>query len=455
MEKPGPAMFTDLYQLTMLQAYRQDGMDAPAVFEFFVRTLPAQRNFLIAAGLEQVLAYLCSLSFGEDDLAFLRTQGRFDPAFLESLRNLRFGGDVDAVPEGTAVFAGEPLLRIRAPLSQAQLVESRVVNLLHFQTLVASKAVRSVLAGHGKQLVDFGMRRAHGADAALLSARASYLAGFGGTATVAAGACFGIPLFGTMAHSFVQAYGLENDAFAAYLRSFPHHTTLLIDTYDLEACAALVVRLARRLRQEAGLRIGAVRIDSGDLGAGARRVRAILDAGNCPEIGIFVSGNLDEYRIEALERSGAPIQGYGVGTRMNTSSDAPFLDCAYKLVEYAGRPSCKLSAGKVSLPGAKQVFRRLDPNGRLLEDCVALEGEAGLGTPLLRPVMRAGRMLDVHPGLEQIRARVRAQLDALPPALRSLVPAAPYPVHVSPALDSLARRVEGRLRGAAAAAGSD
>ncbi|MFL6672676.1 MAG: nicotinate phosphoribosyltransferase [Massilia sp.] len=448
MDKAASALLTDLYQLTMLQSYYRSGMNGQAVFEFFVRALPEGRNFLLAAGLEQALDYLATLSFDGAELGFLAAQGRFDAGFLDSLRGLRFEGDVDAVPEGTVVFGGEPLLRIRAPLRQAQLAESRLVNLLHFQTMAASKAVRTVLATRGKRLVDFGMRRAHGAEAALLSARASYIAGFDGSANVAAGASFAIPLFGTMAHSFVQAHGSEAGAFEAYARTFPGHTTLLIDTYDVEASAALVVRLAQRLRQEAGIRIEAVRIDSGDLGEYARRVRAILDRGGCEDIGIFASGNLDEYRVAALERARAPIQGYGVGTRMNTSADAPFLDCAYKLVEYAGRPCCKLSAGKVTWPGAKQVYRHYGLRGEMEADRVCLEGEQDFGEPLLQPAMRGGALVRPHPSLDQVRARVRAQLELLPRDRCSLEQAVPYPVVVSDSLRALARQVEAQLRNA-------
>jgi nicotinate phosphoribosyltransferase len=436
MEPSAPVLLTDLYALTMLQCYHRSGMNEPAVFEFFVRALPPGRNFLVAAGLEHALDHLSTLAFDDASLGFLAGQGRFEPAFLDSLRGLRFTGDVDAVPEGTIVFASEPLLRVRAPLREAQLVESRLVNLLQFQTMVASKAVRTVLAAPGKRLVDFGMRRAHGAEAALLSARASYLAGFDGSATVAAGAAFGIPLFGTMAHSFVQAHATEADAFAAYLQAFPAHATLLIDTYDIDNAAALVAQLCR-----GGAPVEAVRIDSGDLGDNARRVRAILDQAGCPQVAIFASGNLDEYAVAALEAQGAPIQGYGVGTRMNTSADHPFLDCAYKLVDYAGRPCSKLSAGKATWPGAKQVFRRHGPRGEMRSDVVALDGEQDSGTALLEPAMRAGQRLEAPPALSAIRTRLRGQLDQLPPALRWLEPASPYPVTVSAALEALARQV--------------
>lgn len=438
-------LLTDLYQLTMLQAYLEAQMDGTAVFEFFVRQLPPSRHFLVAAGLEQVLDYLEALAFSHGQLERLRELGRFKPGFLDALAGLRFTGDVEAIPEGSVVFAGEPLLRVRAPLPQAQLVESRVVNLLHFQTVVASKAVRTVLAARGKRCVDFGLRRAHGAEAALLSARASYLAGFDSTSNVAAGLRFGIPLSGTMAHSFVQAHDSEAQAFEHYARAFPGQATLLVDTYDVEAAARLVAALAPRLRAQ-GQPIPAVRIDSGDLGDCARRVRAILDAAGCAEVGIFASGNLDEHAVAALEQAGAPIQGYGVGTRMNTSADQPFLDCAYKLVEYAGQPRCKLSAGKATWPGAKQVVRRFDPHGAMAGDCVGLVVEQLDGLPLLEPVMRGGRRLAPQPGVAQARRRLREQLLLVPEALRSLGEAPPYRVAVSPALAGLARQVEARLR---------
>ncbi|GAB3402708.1 nicotinate phosphoribosyltransferase [Massilia agilis] len=443
MERAASALLTDLYQLTMLQSYHRSGMDAQAVFEFFVRS-QGPRSFLVAAGLAQALDYLGTLAVDPVEVEQLRALGRFDPGFLAALAGLRFTGDVDAVPEGTIVFAGEPLLRVRAPLPQAQLVESRLVNLLHYQTMVASKAARCVLAARGKRLVDFGMRRSHGAEAALLAARATWLAGFDGTATLQAGLRFGIPVFGTMAHSFVQAHASEQQAFEAYAGACPEHVTFLIDTYDTEAAARLVAQISPGL-ERAGAHVEAVRIDSGDLGESARRVRAILDEGGCRHIGIFASGNLEEAQVDALERAGAPIQGYGVGTRMNTSADAPYLDCAYKLVDYAGRPTLKLSSGKATWPGAKQVFRRHGPRGEMLSDLVALEGEQDSGLPLLQPVMRAGRRIDAHGGLPAARALLRTQLDALPAPLRRLDEVAAYPVIVSEALDALARQVRASL----------
>lgn len=438
------ALLTDLYEITMLQAYFSRGMDEKAVFEFFVRHLPSERNFLMAAGLAQVVAYLTSLRFDEEDLAWMRDSGCFDPLFIASLKDFRFSGDVDALPEGTVFFADEPILRVTAPLREAQLIESRVMNLLHYQTLVASKAARSVLVAPGRRLVDFGLRRAHGAEAGVLSARASYIAGFDGTATSIAAPLFGIPVFGTMAHSLIQAHEYETDAFAAFAHAFPDNTTLLIDTYDTEAAAQQVVRLAQWLQEEEGIRIRAVRIDSGDLGDMARCVRQILDAGGCSDIQIVVSGNLDEYAVQSLLDSGAPIDGFGVGTRMNTSSDAPYLDCAYKLVEYADQPRRKLSTGKATWPGIKQVFRRYDAHGVMSGDTLTLQHDVAAGEPLLHPVIRGSMLLEASPALPDIRAYAQSQLAGLPPSLRTLDAAPPYAVAVSGALRDLARRVDER-----------
>lgn len=439
-----PALLTDLYELTMLQAYSLQHADRTAVFEFFVRALPQQRNFLVAAGLAQLVDYLSSLRFDDDELAWMRESGRFDAGFIDSLHEFRFTGDVDAVPEGTVVFAHEPLVRIAAPLREAQFVESRLINLLHYQTMVASKAARCVIAADGRRLVDFGLRRSHGAEAGLLSARASYIAGFDSTATTLAAPLFGIPVSGTMAHSFVQVFDHESDAFSAFVHAFPDNATLLIDTYDTEAAAQQVVRVAHWLWEEEGIRIKAVRIDSGDLGAAALRVREILDGGGCPDIGIFVSGNLDEHAVQALVGQGAPIDGFGVGTRMNTSGDAPWLDCAYKLVEYAGLARRKRSPGKATWPGCKQVFRQVDADGLMSGDTLALQLEMFPGTSLMHPVMRGGRLLAALPPLEDIRALARTQIAALPARLRALSVAEPYPVAVSDNLRELARQVDER-----------
>lgn len=436
MQTPG-VLLTDLYELTMLQAYWQQRMSGTAVFELFVRRLPPERNFLIAAGLEQAIEHLTTLAFTPDDLAWLARTQRFEPAFLESLRGLRFSGDVDALPEGTVCFADEPLLRVTAPLREAQLVESRLLNIVHYATLVASKAARCALAAPERMLVDFGLRRAHGAEAGLLSARSSYLAGFAGTATVEAGRQFGIPVFGTMAHSYVQAHDDEVEAFESFVRAQPQNAVLLIDTYDTERAAKKVVALARRLAAE-GLSIRGVRIDSGDLAEHARRVRAILDAAGRPAITIFASGNLDEHRLHDLVSRRAPIDGYGVGTRMNTSADAPFLDCAYKLQEYDGRPRRKRSEGKATWPGRKQVFRRVGADGRFVGDTLALAAEVAKGVPLLAPVLRAGRRTAPGPTLDAVRRHAAQQLAMLPDPLRSLREEAPYPVEIARSLLQLA-----------------
>ena len=433
------ALLTDLYQLTMAQAYVRRGMGATAVFELFVRSLPPERGFLVAAGLEQALEYLEALSFGDEELEWVAREGRFDRAFVDYLARLRFTGDVHALPEGTVFFPDEPILRVTAPLPEAQLVESRLLNLLHFQTLVASKAARAVLAAPGKLLVDFGLRRAHGAEAGLLAARASWLAGLAGSATVLAALRFGVPVYGTMAHSFVQAHDDEAEAFAHFAADDPEHAVHLLDTYDTEAAAEKVVALAR-----AGVAVKGVRLDSGDLAEHARRVRRILDAGGLGEATIFASGNLDEYALRDLVASGAPIDGFGLGTRLVTSADAPYLDSAYKLVAYAGRPRRKRSEGKASWPGAKQVWRRHGDDGRMREDVLALEDDPQAGAPLLVPVMRAGRRIGRAPSLAESRAHAAAELGRLPEPLRRLEPGAAYPVTVAPALRALAATLDGQ-----------
>jgi nicotinate phosphoribosyltransferase len=444
MHVSGSALLTDLYQLTMLHAYHVHGMNDTAVFELFVRRLPPERNFLVAAGLEQALEFLETFRFSEEDLAWARDCKLFRPGFPEYLATLRFTGDVHACPEGTIFFAEEPILRITAPLPEAQLVETVLINVMHYQTMVAAKAARSVLAVEGRTLLDFGLRRSHGRDAGLLAARATYIAGFTGTATVLAAPRFGIPVFGTMAHSFVQAHEDELDAFARFVEAYPQGATLLIDTYDTEQGARKVVALARRLLNP-GMRIGGVRLDSGDLDTLARRVRAILDEGGCGEIRIFASGNLDEQRIARLVRAGAPIDGFGVGTSLVTSSDAPSLDVVYKLQAYAGKPRRKRSAAKATWPGAKQVFRHYDEAGRMQRDVVTSSTDAGTGTPLLAQVMKGGRRIAAPEDLAQVRARVARELERLPAALRDLDPAAePFQVEIASTLRALAHEMDQR-----------
>jgi nicotinate phosphoribosyltransferase len=429
-------LLTDLYQLSMLEVYAAHGMAETACFELFVRKLPSRRGFLMAAGLAQVVDFLETMRFTTDELAWLRASGSFAASFLDELSALRFTGDVDAMAEGTVFFPDEPVLRVTAPLPQAQIIETRLLNLIHFQTLIASKAARMVLAAPGRQLVDFGLRRAHGAEAGLMAARASYLGGFAGAATVLAGRDFGIPLVGTMAHSFIQAHDDEATAFERFARARPQSLTLLIDTYDTERGAAIVAGLAPRLAAD-GITIAAVRLDSGDLGAHARAVRTILDAAGWQSIRILASGGLDEDKVLALIRSGAPIDGFGIGTSLTTSDDAPALDCAYKLQEYAGQPRRKRSEGKATWPGRKQVFRRYGPDGSIAGDVVALLDEPAAGEPLLLPAMRGGRRVDGFPSLAAARAHAATSLARLPEPLRRLEPYR-VPVEISRRVRDLA-----------------
>lgn len=437
-------LLTDLYQLNMMQAYVDNGQTAPATFDFFVRRLPRRRAFLLAAGLEQVVEFLEDLRFSDEDLAFLRKTGRFRDNLIDYLASFRFTGDVDAMPEGTVVFPDEPVLRITAPLPQAQLIESRLINIVHFQLLIAAKAARVLLAAPGKLMVDFGLRRAHGAEAGLMAARASYIAGFAGTATVLAEQMFGIPAYGTMAHSYVQAHDDEADAFESFARARPNNLTLLIDSYDTEAGARKVVALAPRLAAQ-GITVQAVRLDSGDLVELSRRVRRILDDGGLPNVRIFVSGGLDEDSVAVLLAAGAPIDGFGVGTSLTTSSDVPALDCVYKLQEYAGKPRRKRSIAKETWPGRKQVWRRYGANGEMIGDVMSVETDTHEGEPLLHPVMRAGRRVAPAPSLADIRQRAARELAALPPQLRRLDAEGSYPVEIGEGLRRMTEEVDRRL----------
>lgn len=435
------ALLTDLYQLTMLQGYYEQNREDLAVFEFFVRKLPKNRSYMVAAGLAQVLDYLEELHFSPDEIDWLAGTGYFKPAVLDRLAALRFTGDVHAMPEGTVFFPSEPILRITAPLPEAQLIESRLINLLHFQTLIATKAARSVLIAPDKLLVDFGMRRAHGSEAGLLAARASYLTGFSGTATVNAGMYFDIPIYGTMAHSFVQTYSNESQAFIDFAKANPDNVVLLIDTYDTEAAARKVVDLAETLRA-LGIKIKGVRIDSGDLADHAREVRSILDQGGLQQATIFASSSIDEYKLDALMTQQAPIDGFGIGTHLDTSADAPYLDCAYKLQEYAGIARRKRSEGKATWPGRKQVYRSYDDDGCMGGDTVTLENAPCTGQPLLQRVMQGGRTAMPQPSLTESRQYTKNQLSRLPETLRQLGDTPGYPVTISAELQALAKRVD-------------
>jgi nicotinate phosphoribosyltransferase len=430
------ALLVDLYELTMGESYVAEGIaDKPATFQLACRHLPPGWGYFVTAGLADAVDYLEWLQFAAGELEYLEGTGLFSAAFLDRLARLRFTGEVRAMPEGTVCFPDEPLLEVTAPMLEAQLVETVVLNELHFQSLIASKAARCVDVAGGRRLVDFGLRRAHGGEAGLKVARASYLAGFDATSNVRAAQVFGIPAAGTMAHSFVECFADERAAFEAFLRAYPRGSTLLIDTYDTVEGARLAARTAVALSDH-GVRLGGVRLDSGDLLELSRSARRVLDEASLGDVTIFASGDLDEREIERLLAQGAPIDGFGVGSRLAVSADAPFLDAAYKLVAFDGRPVLKLSAGKATLPGAKQVWRQ-QKGGRFAHDLVALVDEPGPpeAVPLLELVMRDGvRLRDGS--LATARRRAADQRGALAPEHR-LLDAESYTVELTSDLIAL------------------
>jgi nicotinate phosphoribosyltransferase len=443
MTSPESPLTTDLYELNMVQAYLDRDEDKEAVFEFFVRRLPERRGFLLAAGLDDALAYLETLRFSPGEIDWLKSTKRFRGNLIDYLAAFRFTGEVHAIPEGTACFPNEPLIRITAPLPMAQIVETRLINILHFQTMVASKAARMVLAAPGKILSDFGLRTAHGAEAGLFSARASYIAGFSSAANVLAGERYGIPIAGTMAHSFIQVHDDEITAFENFARSRPEGVILLIDTYDTEAGARKVVELAPKLKAD-GIAIRGVRIDSGDLSAMAKKVRGIFDAGGLKDVIILVSGGINEDVLLKMAAAKAPIDGFGIGVNLDASIDAPSLDCAYKLQDYAGRPRRKLSEGKQTWPGRKQVWRMSDAQGAMRGDVLSLDGDKHDGEALIVPVMRGGKRIGSAPSLAQIRERAARNLGQLPEPLRRLEAGVAYPVEISAKLKALAAEMSAK-----------
>lgn len=437
------ALVTDQYQLTMLQAYWLEDMRGEASFSLYSRKLPPGRNFMMACGLDGVLSYLEDLRFPEDSLEFLSGFEIFRADFLDWLGDLRFRGEVRAIPEGTPVFPDEPLVEVTASLPEAQVIETFLMNQIHFQTMAASKAVRVVTAAGGRPVVDFGLRRIHGIDAGLKGARAFYIAGVVSTSNVLAGQRYGIPISGTMAHSYVQAHDDELSAFREFAALYPE-TILLVDTYDTLDGVRKVVELSRELGGD--FRIRGIRLDSGDLVSLSRESREILDKAGLEEVEIFASGGLDEEEISRLLEDGALIDGFGVGTRMSVSSDAPYLDMAYKLTTYDGHGRMKLSPGKPILPGRKQIFRHVE-DGMAKKDTVALEEETHPGRELLQTVMEAGRrLLESQIQTDSIRAYAARQVELLPPAIRGLEPAhPPYRVEISQKLASLQESVARRV----------
>lgn len=436
------ALFTDLYELTMLDAYHALGMTETAVFSLFVRKLPPERNFLVACGIEELLDDVEKLRFHGADIAYLGSLGRFGPEFLEWLRTFRFSGEICAVAEGTPVFPNEPLLEVIAPIAEGQLLETLILNQIGFQTVIASKAARIVVAANGRAVVDFGSRRAHGVDAAVKGARAAYLSGVSATSNVEAGRRYGIPVVGTVAHSFVQAFPSEFESFRRLAELFPE-TTLLVDTYDTIAGVRTVVDLARRMKS--AFKVQAIRLDSGDLLELSRLSRQLLDEGGLPHVQIFASGGLNEWSIDRLVRAGAPIDAFGVGTDMMVSTDAAALDIAYKLTEYGGIGRMKLSANKITLPGRKQTFRHIR-DGTAFGDVIGRSYEDLGGRRLLEPVMTGGRRISARKPLATAVNETRMRICELPPPLRALERAAPpYPVHISSDLADYETQTRRRL----------
>nr|VFK51794.1 MAG: nicotinate phosphoribosyltransferase [Candidatus Kentron sp. TUN] len=447
MKKQAPhgsfALFTDLYELTMLQAYFEENLKDTAVFSLFVRRLPARRNFLLACGLDTVLGLLENLQFSQEEIAYLASIGKFSERFLDWLRDFRFTGDIYAMSEGTPVFANEPILEVVAPLPQAQVVETLIMNQIQLQTMLASKAERVVSAARDRLVVDFGSRRMHGIDAALKGARAFYIGGVSATSNVLAGKRYGVPVAGTMAHSYIQSHENEATAFRAFAQLYPD-TVLLVDTYDTLAGVQKVIDLAKTLGED--FNIKAVRLDSGDISTLSKETRRLLDRADLGKVGIFVSGGLDEDKIAEFVSRGAPIDGFGIGTEMGVSSDAPSLDIVYKLSEYAGQGRLKLSSGKSILPGRKQVFRVAEGNEDV-RDIIGRADEQIQGQPLLAPVMKGGKRLPGKTvGIEAMRDHAKERIARLPARIRRITAAkTPYPLKVSVALSTFQKEISERL----------
>ena len=438
------ALFTDMYQLTMAQAYVAEGMREPATFSLFYRNLPDDRNFVLSCGIEDVIDFLTEMRFAEDDLAYLRDTVKFSDAFLDYLADFRFTGEVHALPDGTPVFPQEPLVEVTAPAPEAQIAETWVMNQMHVQSVLATKAARIVNAADGRAVLDFGLRRIHGADNGLKAARAFHIAGVAATSNVLAGKIYGIPISGTMAHSYIQAHNDEMDAFRNFATEFPE-TVLLVDTYDTLRGVENVVRLAKEMGDD--FRVSGIRLDSGDLAELSKKARRILDDAGLNNVDIFASGGLDEFEIRELLGRDAPIDGFGVGSAMGVSSDAPDLNIAYKLVEYAGEGRMKLSTGKPTLPGAKQIFRRFDGE-TAAGDTLGRRDERLEGTLLLEPFMRDGDRVRRADTPDAARDRAAAQLDALPDRILASERAEQeYNVEISPALKAYRDRVRARVEG--------
>ena len=434
-------LFTDLYELTMSQAFLRQGMSATATFSLFTRTYPPNRAYFVSAGLEDVLDYLSNLNFSERAIDYLRATDIFSDDFLEYLSGVRFTGSVRAIPEGRLYFTDEPAVEITAPLIEAQLAETFIINQVNLQSMLATKAARCVWAAKGRGIADFASRRTQGTDAALKMARASYIAGFSSTSNVMAASLYGMPPAGTMAHSFISSFPSELAAFRAYAASFPDRTILLLDTYDTIAGTWNAVQVAKEM-EAGGTRLMAVRLDSGDFDDLSRKVRKILNESGFDDVKILASGGLDEYELETLVNDGAPIDLFGVGTKAGVSADAPWSDMAYKLVCFDDRPVMKLSPDKVSLPGAKQVFRTKDANGMFAKDIIALhDEELPGGLPLLEEVMRNGKRTGQPVTLEEVRKRFQEDFSSLDGRFKVLNNPPRFPVSISGKLERLTLKV--------------
>jgi nicotinate phosphoribosyltransferase len=450
VDEENMSMFTDLYELTMCASYFDNRKFEPATFDLFIRRLPPNRSYFLFAGLEQALLFLKRVKFKEEHLAFLKKQG-FKEEFLNYLRDFKFTGEVWAVPEGTIVFPNEPLIRVTAPIIEAQLIETFLLNTVNLQTMIATKASRVVNTAKSKPIIEFGLRREHGTDAGLKVARCSYIAGCSGTSNVLAGLKYGIPIFGTMAHSFVMSFEREIDSFRAFTETFPDKSTLLIDTFDNIKGAENAATVAKELEAK-GFRLGAVRLDSGDLVDISKRIRQLLDKKGLDYVKIFASGDLDEYKIQELLKRDAKIDSFGVGTKMGTSEDRPYVDVIYKLCEKMEEkgefsPIMKLSQGKITLPGRKQVFRIKDKKGNFLRDIIALDDERKIvGEPLLIKVMEEGELVYDLPSLEEIRKRASDNISRLPEKYKKLKGAPRYPVELSRGLRKLMRELTERIK---------
>ncbi len=433
------ALLADLYEFTMAACYYQRRMFAPATFSLFIRAYPLNRGYFVSAGLEEVLRFLESFHFDQEDLDFLHVTRLFSDEFLHYLAQVRFSGELVAMPEGRLFFQDEPILEITAPITEAQLIESFVMNAVNLEVTIATKAARCVHAAQSKPLVDFSLRRTQGIDAGLKVARTSYIAGFAGTSNVLAGKLYDIPLSGTMAHSFIASFEEEIDAFRAFAETFSENTVLLIDTYDTLAGAQKAAIVGREMIRQ-GKRLKGVRLDSGDMASLSKEVKAILEEADLADVQIFASGGFDEYKIAQHIREGAKIDAFGVGTKMGVSADAPYTDIAYKLVEYDDRPVLKLSTGKQTLAGKKQVFR-IREGGRLIKDIIALRGENLEGEPMLRMAMKDGGRCQHQESLLSIRDRFQQEFMTLDENYKVLIKPQSCPVELSPGLRDLQRRI--------------